>query len=372
MNGQRPKRMIGVGFRRWKQANLAPILRSQCDALHFVPNVEAARRLAPTAGDALFWWSAAPPAGVADLAAESAVPTIRIEDGFYRSVGLGSDLIPPLSLVLDRQGIYFDPRTPSDLETILQTADFSDEELALADEARALIVRHGLTKYNLEPRAAACWPTQGRKVILVTGQVEDDASIRFGCTGVRTNLGLLQAARAEAPDAFIVYKPHPDVMSGNRKGRLALTEARHHADHIETHLSVISCIDACDEIRVMTSQAGFDALLRDKKVVTYGQPFYAGWGLTDDRAKDGAAFHRRTRRLTLNELAAGALIRYPLYWDPDAQSPDDALSVLRRLTQTRDALEQAGTLEDLRSKFWQRQARKIRTLIRSVATYRRP
>ena len=61
----------------------------------------------------------------------------------------------------------------------------------------------------------------------------------------------------------------------------------------------------------MTSLTGFEALMRGKRVVTYGMPFYAGWGLTRDCLK----LPRRSRRLTLNELVAGALITYPRYYD---------------------------------------------------------
>src|SRR3546814_7510925 len=85
----------------------------------------------------------------------------------------------------------------------------------------------------MEPRADAPWRRSGKTVILVPGQVEDDASIRFGCTDVRTNIALLKAARAARPDAFIVYKPHPAVVSGNRMGKIQLAEAQKWADHIE-------------------------------------------------------------------------------------------------------------------------------------------
>src|SRR3546814_2089924 len=106
---------------------------------------------------------------------------------------------------------------------------------------------------------------------------------------------------AARPDAFIVYKPHPDVVSGNRMGKIQLAEAQKWADHIAMELSVTSCIDACAEVHTMTSLTGFDALLRGKHVVTYGQPFYAGWGLTEDKLKTGLATGRRKRRLTLEQ-----------------------------------------------------------------------
>src|SRR5690606_7810393 len=119
----------------------------------------------------------------------------------------------------------------------------------------------GITKYNHELRGKPGWTTQGKTIVLVPGQVEDDASIRYGCTEVKTNLGLLAAARQAHPDAYIVYKPHPDVLSGNRLGKVAIEQASAFADHIETALSVVSCIEACDVVHTMTSLSGFDALL---------------------------------------------------------------------------------------------------------------
>ncbi|RYY92333.1 MAG: capsular polysaccharide biosynthesis protein, partial [Comamonadaceae bacterium] len=331
--GGAPRRLIGVGFRRWKAANLGPMLALDQQQVRFVGTVADAQALQPRAGDCLFHWGATPPAGLDALAAASGACAVRMEDGFVRSVGLGSDLIRPLSLVLDATGIYFDPSRPSDLEHLLNTATFSATELRQAREAREFIVANGVTKYNLEPRARADWPSQGRRVLLVPGQVEDDASIRLGCTDVRTNLGLLQAARRACPDAYIVYKPHPDVMSGNRIGKLALDAVRALADRIETRLSVVSCIDACDEVHTMTSLTGFDALLRGRKVVVYGQPFYAGWGLTHDVVGTGVALARRDRKLGLDELVAGALLRYPFYWDWELNGYASCESVLRRIVE---------------------------------------
>ncbi|MFM2120430.1 MAG: hypothetical protein RL722_1898 [Pseudomonadota bacterium] len=359
MHGQpvRRGRVIGVGYRRWKQANVSPLLGVSPAQWAFVPDVDAARALAPQPQDQLLVWGGRPPAALQQLATDSGCELWRMEDGFLRSVGLGSDLIRPHSLVLDRRGIYFDPSQPSDLELLLATADFSAEELATAARVRELIKRHGLTKYNLEPREPVDWPSTGRRVVLVPGQVEDDASILLGCTEVRTNADLLRAARRAAPDAFIVYKPHPDVMSGNRRGALEAT--RHLADQVETRLSVISCIEACDEVHTMTSLTGFDALLRNKRVFTYGVPFYSGWGLTQDRAHGVPALARRKRRLSLDELVAGTLLRYPIYWDWELRGYTTCEAVLMTLVRIRTDLELSGGLERLRSGFVRRQWRKL-------------
>ncbi|MFD2722220.1 capsular polysaccharide export protein, LipB/KpsS family [Ignatzschineria indica] len=48
-----------------------------------------------------------------EWANQQQLPILRMEDVFIRSVGLGSNLVPPRSLVLDDLGIYFDASTPS-------------------------------------------------------------------------------------------------------------------------------------------------------------------------------------------------------------------------------------------------------------------
>ena len=62
---------------------------------------------------AVLGWGLKPSAQrAARLAARRGLPLWRCEDGFVRSLGLGADG-PPLSLVLDDHGIYYDARRAS-------------------------------------------------------------------------------------------------------------------------------------------------------------------------------------------------------------------------------------------------------------------
>lgn len=229
---------------------------------------------------------------------------------FLRSVGLGADLIRPLSLVVDGRGIYFDATRPSDLEVLLQAGGFDAALLARARALRERIVEAGLTKYNV---GAQTWqpPRSSRRLILVPGQVETDASIAFGAPGVRRNVDLLRAVRAANPQAYVIYKPHPDVVAGLRARGAGEENVDRWCDEVVVDAPMEALLSAVDEVHVMTSLTGFEALLRGKRVVCYGQPFYAGWGLTHDVVP----LARRTRRLTLDELVAGALLLYPRYFD---------------------------------------------------------
>lgn len=258
----------------------------------------------------------------------------HMEDGFLRSAGLGSDLTAPGSLVLDPDGIYYDPTQPSGLERLLQSAEFSRDELMRAARLRRLVVDSRISKYNLPGAAQLLHAARpGQRILLVPGQVADDASVRLGAPGVSDNLSLLQAVRSANPDAYIIYKPHPDVMSGNRRG--SLHDVRDPPwDLLVGQVPIAACLDVAHEVHTMTSLVGFEALLRGRRVVAYGQPFYAGWGLTVDQAP----LARRTRRLSLDELVAGTLLRYPRYVSWSARcfcSAEDKVMELERAAKAR-------------------------------------
>lgn len=260
---------------------------------------------------------------------------LRIEDGFVRSVGLGADWIRPLSWVVDDLGIYYDATRPSRLELILQQTVFTPEMLQRAAGLRKQIVAARLSKYNLQGGKAWQRPPGRQRVILVPGQVESDASIAYGAPEnichVRTNLALLQAVRESNDDAWIIYKPHPDVVAGLRKAGADEEEVSHFCDELLADAPIESLIDQVDEVHVLTSLTGFEALLRDKRVVCYGQPFYAGWGLTSDMAP----IVRRTRELTIDALVAGALIIYPAYFDRAGKRQVSVEEVLASLIEWR-------------------------------------
>lgn len=287
-----PEQLYLLGFARWKK----PVARAYFAGSQ-VKFVKYSRQI--PAGATLAVWGRKP----LPERLPSNIEQMRVEDGFLRSVGLGADLVWPLSWVTDRRGIYYDATCPSELEELLQNARFDSELTTRAKHLREAIVSHGLTKYNVGEGA---WrrPDGTFKVILVPGQIETDASIRYGSPAIRTNLELLQKVREANPDAYIIYKLHPENQSTEEK-----RNAVNWCNEVLHEMPITALYDSIDEVHVLTSQSGFEALLRGLPVVTYGQPFYAGWGLTDDKFPPT----RRTRQLSLDELVAGVLILYPTY-----------------------------------------------------------
>lgn len=280
----------------------------------------------------LLWGSTAPPRGLT-----GSVNVIRVEDGFLRSVGLGAELVRPLSWVFDFQGIYYDANRPSLLETWLNTADFDEALLLRAARFRAQIVASGLTKYNV---LGEVWtrPVTTRRVILVVGQVEGDASLAHGAGEIRRNIDLLRAVRQQYPQHYLVYKPHPDLVAHLRRGGIARRVAEDLCDEVVANATMSTLLAQVDQVHVMTSLAGFEALLREKRVVCHGRPFYAGWGLTDDRV----AIPRRARARSLDELVAAALLMYPTYVSARSGQKTTAEGALQDLIEWRANAEQAG------------------------------
>ena len=317
---------VALGMRVWKRGRLQAVFGREKSVI-FQDNPAKAIAKARATGRGLLVWAGKEPA---DL--PKTLTIRRVEDGFLRSRGLGAELVPPLSLVSDDLGIYYDATRASRLEQLIQTP-LPSNAARRTEKLIADLIAARLSKYNLSGSLPDL--PEGTRV-LVPGQVEDDASIRLGAGDIRTNLALLQAARSAHPNATIIYKPHPDVEAGLRPGAIPDVILRGLADVIAHHADPIQLIEACDEVVTMTSLLGFEALLRGKRVTCLGAPFYAGWGLTQDlgpiparrkQAKDGHPLPRPS----LLALAHAALIAYPRYYDPVSRKPCPPEVVIHRL-----------------------------------------
>lgn len=292
------RRLYLVGFSLWKRAFMQAFCHHLADELRFVRTPP--KRL--TGDEQVLVWGSRHP----DLTS-----AIRVEDGFIRSKGLGSNLCRPSSLSIDPVGIYFDSRMPSGLEQLLNYQQLTEADVNRGSALIDLLRQHRVSKYNVGAPQHYTPPADGRTLVLVVGQVDGDASILTGSPTIRSNEQLLWAVRAAKPEAHILFKPHPDVVAGNRAGAISAACLAECVDSQVLDIGLTSLYPHVDELHTMTSLSGFEALVQGVKVTTWGQPFYSGWGLTTDAHPPA----RRQRSLPLAALVYLTLVAYPLYID---------------------------------------------------------
>ena len=147
---------------------------------------------------------------------------------------------------------------------------------------------------------------------MVLGQVEDDRSITCNETAISTNRGLVARAITDHPGKSVYFKQHPDCLGERQRiGYVDLTD-NEDVTQLDPAVTIIDAILAVDTVYTISSLGGFEALMRGKNVVTFGCPFYGGWGLTTDHVN----FPRRTRNLSVLQLFYIAYIIYPTYFNP--------------------------------------------------------
>ncbi|WP_261845156.1 capsular polysaccharide biosynthesis protein [Aliamphritea ceti] len=334
-------RWLGIGFGYWKKG-FVPYFLGDKSGIRFVKSCPPA---IDSANEKLLVWASDGESidGVGRY--NPLLPLHFMEDGFIRSVGLGADAVNPLSLVIDDRGIYYNATEPSELESLLENGRFSEALVQRAAQLRQSLVQLKLSKYNVGEEKRLNIP-KNRRIILVPGQVETDASIRTGSPSLKTNAELLFEVRRLNPDAYIIYKPHPDVVVGARLAEVNRDEMVGSYDLLVTDIAMPELLCDVDEVHTLTSLTGFEALLRGIKVYTYGMPFYAGWGITVDRHQSP----RRTRQLTVDQLVAGTLILYPTYVDPESGDQINVETAVELINQQR----QKPVRKTLNSWVWQK------------------
>lgn len=286
-------------------------------------------------------WGRKPSASRAERWAERlGLPVRWIEDGLLRSFTPGSGC-PPLSILVDDVGVHYDATRPSALENLLNGAEelLAGDAAEEVERARALILTNGLSKYNHAPTLLRWQQANSRSLlrpgdrhrILVVDQTVGDLSI--ACAGAGTNSfhDMLQAARYEHPQATLYIKTHPEVGPGRKSGYLTHLRDSERVRVVREAIAPQSLIREMDHVYVVTSTLGFEALLAGKPVTCFGQPWYAGWGVTDDRMP----ITRRTRHRTVDELFAAAYLRCARYVDPETHTRGTVFDVIRWLVRQR-------------------------------------
>ncbi len=117
---------------------------------------------------------------------------------------------------------------------------------------------------------------------------------------------MVEDAIRDNPDSKIYLKIHPDVLAGKKKSDISLEDIPKSVTILKESINPVELLGYFDRVYTKTSGMGMEALILQKEVFCYGTPFYAGWGLTNDKIK----LDRRNRRISIYELFAGAYILY--------------------------------------------------------------
>ena len=113
------------------------------------------------------------------------------------------------------------------------------------------------------------------------------ASLWLGAPGGCTDLGVLEAGRATEPEAYLVYKPHPDVSAGLCRAGEGEEIAQECCDEVLTSGSIDQLFTQIEALHVLTSLAGVEAIGRGLEVQCWGGAVGAGWGVTRDGWEGG-------------------------------------------------------------------------------------
>lgn len=255
-------------------------------------------------------WANAPSAGAAQRrATDSGADVLFLDDAFLRAVS--DDPFAPLAgLLIDPQGVHYDPVRPSRLEHILATDPLDDA--ALLDRARSAIERlrdgHLSQTSGYDPSLAP--PPPG--YVLVVDQPRGHPAVAASQAGPDAFREMLAVARIEHPGAPIYIKTDAQAVGYAGIGYFG---PEHKADGTELFDHSVSpwhLLEGAIAVYTVSSHFGFEAILAGHRPRVFGQPFYGGWGLT----RDERPVPRRERRLTRAQLAAAALFLAPTWYDP--------------------------------------------------------
>ena len=334
-------------------AILSPGVWQLRDAIREITGFEPVRWLPPFQrpdfGCVVGWGLKPTSTRARELAIKSDASYIALEDGFIRSIHPGAEQ-PPLSLVIDRLGVHYDATSPSELERLITRSayNFDETRLERAELGLSRMRNHAVSKFNHAPWLSEAEmgldPNRRTGRVLVIDQTAGDSSISYGLASATSFSDMLNAARSENPGAEIIVKLHPEVVSGRKQGHLADVIDDADTRVMRSNVNPWALIEAVDKVYVVTSQVGLEAVLAEREVVCFGAPFYAGWGLTDDRV----AIERRTATPTREQLFAAIYFDYSRYVSPKTCQEIDFERALDWIIDERYAGTSSGTEDVLR------------------------
>lgn len=242
-------------------------------------------------------------------------PVVIVEEGLLRSMDIGLSGVPALSLIFDKKTAYYDAENVSMLAEMLQNGpDLSEGERQRALRVMQSIRRYRLSKYNHAPDLKLSIGENKSKVLLVD-QRYGDQSVLSGLADEHSFRQMVSDALARHPESDIIVKLHPDAIKGDKGSYITsdiipANDPRIHL--IDYDVNPHALFDIVDDVYVVTSGMGFEALMAGKRVHCYGMPFYAGWGVTNDKI----SLPSRTRKRSVEEIFHFTYIKASRYYSP--------------------------------------------------------
>jgi hypothetical protein len=123
----------------------------------------------------------------------------------------------------------------------------------------------------------------GRPFVYFPLHVTDDYKIKRVIPHCVHQDALIRQIADALPHGWdLVLKEHPMSIGRNELGMLARLRAIENVRLVDPYTSTHDLIQTAGAIAVISSTVGLEALMYGKPVMTLGQPFYAGYGLTLD------------------------------------------------------------------------------------------
>lgn len=245
-------------------------------------------------------------------------PILFIEDGFIRSIDIGLSGEPTLSIIIDDKTAYYDATCTSRLQRLIESGpDLTYEQALRSRSAIKKVVKARVSKYNHAPDFSLKVGRPSRRKVLLVDQRFGDQSVISGLADESTFECMLQDVIIQYADHDIIIKQHPDAIKGGKSSyfsddRLAFAKGMENLFLLNFDVNPYALLDIVDEVFVVTSGMGFEALMAGKTVHCYGVPFYSGWGLTSDKIPTPD----RKRRRSLEDIFYYAYIESSRYFHP--------------------------------------------------------
>lgn len=201
-----------------------------------------------------------------------------------------------------------------------------------------LIKKHHISKYNHAPDLDKDYFSNNtEKRVLIIAQTSGDSSLEYGRGYEHSTDDMIKAALSENLDSKIYLKIHPDVLSGKKSSDIDIENISSDISIITEDVNPISLLKHFSKVYTKTSGMGFEAILCGCECVCFGMPFYAGWGITDDRL----SCERRTKKLSVEEIFAGAYILYTRYVNPYTKKEIDIIKTIKTISKMKEEINES-------------------------------